>query len=80
LYTHIEQAPNPNSRVTLDAEKDVLGVPRAKLHWELTPLEKTSVRKIYELIGLEMGKAGNGRVKLMDYLKDANDYSWPDFT
>ncbi len=80
LYTRIEQAPNPDSRVTLDAEKDSLGVPRAKLHWELTPLEKTSIRKIYELIGQEMGKAGNGRVKLMDYLKDANDNSWPEFT
>ena len=80
LYTRIEQAPNPNSRITLDTEKDSLGMPRATLHWELTPLEKTSIRKIYELIGQEMGKAGNGRVKLMDYLKDANDYSWPEFT
>jgi len=80
LFTRIEQAPNPNSRVTLDTEKDALGMPRTSLHWELTPLEKTSIRKIYELIGQEMGKAGNGRVKLMDYLKDANDYSWPEIT
>jgi choline dehydrogenase-like flavoprotein len=80
LYTRIEQAPNPNSRVTLDTEKDSLGMPRANLHWELTPLEKHSLRKIYELIGQEMGKAGNGRVRLMDYLKDPNDHSWPEFT
>jgi GMC oxidoreductase len=79
LYTRIEQAPNPNSRVTLDTEKDSLGMPRATLHWELTPLEKTSIRKIYELIGEQMGKSGLGRVQLMDYLKDAHDYSWPEF-
>ena len=80
LFTRIEQAPNPNSRVTLAAEKDALGMPRASLHWELTPLEKHSIRKIYELIGQEMGKAGKGRVRLMDYLKDPNDHSWPEFT
>lgn len=47
LSTRIEQAPNPNSRITLGGEKDELGVPRANLRWELTPLNKYSVRKIY---------------------------------
>ncbi len=80
LFTRIEQAPNPNSRVTLDTEKDELGVPRAVLHWELTPLEKRSIRKIYELIGQQSGISGKGRVKLLNYLQDENDNSWPDFT
>jgi choline dehydrogenase-like flavoprotein len=80
LFTRIEQAPNPNSRVTLDSEKDGLGVPRASLHWELTPLEKRSIRKIFELLGQEVGRAGVGRVKLMDYLLDKNEHSWPSFT
>jgi choline dehydrogenase-like flavoprotein len=80
LFTRIEQAPNPESRVTLDTEKDGLGVPRASLHWELTSFEKRSLRKIYELLGQEVGRAGVGRVKLMDYLQDKNDNSWPSFT
>ena len=80
LFTRIEQAPNPESRVTLDSEKDGLGVPRASLHWELTSFEKRSLRKIYELLGQEVGRAGVGRVKLMDYLRDRNDNSWPSFT
>jgi len=80
LFTRIEQAPNPNSRVTLDTEKDSLGMPRAMLNWDLTPLEKRSIRKIYELLGQEVGKAGVGRVKLMDYLWDEKDYTWPSFT
>jgi choline dehydrogenase-like flavoprotein len=36
LTTRQEQAPNPDSRVTLSTEKDALGVPRARLDWRLT--------------------------------------------
>jgi choline dehydrogenase-like flavoprotein len=80
LFTRIEQAPNPNSRITLDREQDAFGMPRANLHWELTSLEKRSIRKIYELIGQQVGLAGMARVRLMEYLQDENDQSWPPFT
>jgi choline dehydrogenase-like flavoprotein len=80
LFTRIEQAPNPNSRVTLDSEKDGLGVPRATLHWELTAFEKRSLRTMYELLGRELGRAAVGRVKMMEFLTDKNDNSWPSFT
>jgi choline dehydrogenase-like flavoprotein len=80
LFTRIEQAPNPASRVTLDTEKDSLGVPRASLNWELTAIEKRSIRKIHELLGQQVGRAGVGRVKMMDYLQDEKDMSWPSFT
>lgn len=80
LFTRIEQAPNPDSRVTLDAATDALGVPRAMLHWVLTPLEKRSIREIYKLIGTELGITKKGRVRLMEYLRDENDSSWPEFT
>lgn len=77
LNTRIEQAPNRNSRITIGSEKDELGVPRANLHWQLTNLDKRSIRKIYHLIGQQFGIAGIGRVKLMEYLQDENDNSWP---
>lgn len=80
LFTRIEQAPNPESRITLEAEKDSLGVPRATLHWVLTPLEKRSIRKIHELLGQQVGVAGVGRVRMMEYLQNENDNSWPEFT
>ena len=80
LFTRIEQAPNPNSRITLDTETDALGVPRAMLHWELTPLEKRSIRTIYELIGQQLGLVSKGRVRLMEYLQDEHDNTWPEFT
>lgn len=80
LFTRIEQSPNPSSRITLDNEVDALGVPRSHLHWELTSLEKRSIRKIYELIGQAAGKDGTGRVRMMEYLHDENDMSWPKLT
>jgi len=76
----LEQAPNPNSRVTLSEEKDELGVPRSVLHWELTDLDKRSIRVINQLIGLQAGITGFARVRLKDFLCDENDYSWPEDT
>ncbi len=80
LRTRMEQAPNPNSRIFLDQEKDTLGMQRANLNWVLTSFEKRSIRKIYEIIGQQVGIADIGRVKLLDYLQDENDESWPEFT
>jgi len=80
LFTRIEQAPNPDSRVTLDNEVDALGMPRAMLHWVLTPLEKRSIREIYKLIGKELAIIDKGRVRLLEYLRDENDNTWPEFT
>lgn len=80
LYLRMEQAPNPSCRVTLDTEKDELGMPRSQLHWELTPQEKRSIRKIHELIGRQVGIAGIGRLKLLEYLHDEKDETWPSFT
>lgn len=80
LFTRIEQAPNPDSRITLDRDKDALGMNRSHLHWSFTELEKRSIRTIHELIGREAGRAGLGRVRLLEYLHDEKDASWPDFT
>jgi len=80
LFTRMEQAPNPNSRVTLDSEKDALGMARANLHWELTPMEKNSLRNINTVIGQEVGRVSMGRVKMYDYLQNENDQTWPSFT
>jgi choline dehydrogenase-like flavoprotein len=80
LYTRIEQAPNPASRVVLSEEKDSLGVPRANLNWAMLPIDKKTVRKLNELIGQQVGIAGIGRVKLADFLLDEKDESMPNFT
>jgi choline dehydrogenase-like flavoprotein len=73
----LEQAPNPLSRVTLDTEKDELGVPRAALHWAFTSLEKRSIRILYKLLGQQVGIAGIGRVKMDEDLADESSDSMP---
>lgn len=80
LQTRIEQAPNPDSRVTIGEETDELGMPLANLHWKLTDLDKRSIRRINEIIGEQMGIAGLGRIKLREFLRDENDMSWPEGT
>ncbi len=50
------------------------------LHWELTPLEKHSLRGIHKIIGEQIGITEAGRVRLMEYLRDENDNTWPEFT
>ncbi len=57
-----------------------MGVPRAKLHWQLSMLEKRSIRKMYEIIGQQVGQSGFGRVRMLEYLEDENDDTWPSFT
>jgi choline dehydrogenase-like flavoprotein len=78
LQTRLEQAPNPDSRITLGDERDAFDVPLANLHWKLTDLDKRSVRRINEIIGEEAGKAGFGRLRISEAFRDKNDMSWPD--
>lgn len=80
LNARLEQAPNPNSRITLNAEKDVLGVPKAHLHWEIGGKEKESLRKMCVLLGQAFGKSGLGRVRLNDYLRSPLDLAFPNNT
>jgi choline dehydrogenase-like flavoprotein len=79
LFTRQEQAPNPDSRITLSDEKDDLGVPRVQLDWRLTELDKRSIRRFYEILGQEIGRSGLGRLQLADWLIDPSDKSWPTF-
>jgi choline dehydrogenase-like flavoprotein len=78
LATRMEQSPNPDSRVTLSTEKDALGMPRVRLDWRLTALEKRSIRVLHELLGHEVGRTGIGRLQFREWLLDADEV-WPPF-
>ena len=77
LHTRQEQAPNPASRVTISRERDALGVPRARLDWRLTALDRRSFRAFYEVLGRELGRAGVGRVRMLDWVTSPDDAPWP---
>jgi len=53
-------------------------MPRAKLDWRLTELDKRSMRTFYQLLGREMGRTGTGRVQIRDWLL-SDDRTWPSF-
>ncbi|MCC7267831.1 MAG: GMC family oxidoreductase [Caulobacteraceae bacterium] len=66
-----EQAPNPDSRVTLDpASRDALGMPRGRLHWATSPLDKRSVALTMQALDGELRRLGLGRVELSPWLAD----------
>jgi choline dehydrogenase-like flavoprotein len=68
-----EQAPNPDSRVTLSEERDALGQQRARLDWRLTETDKLSLNRIVHALAEEFGVLGLGR--LHPALSD--DGTWP---
>ncbi len=75
VYAHLEQAPDPENRVTLDDEKDALGLPRARLAWHVGELERRTAERCARLLGEELGRLGVGRVRVDDWLL-AEDPSW----
>lgn len=77
LLTRQEQAPNPSSRVTLSTERDPLGMPRTRLEWRLTELDRRSFRDFYEELGRELGRAGVGRLRMRDWVMQPPDAAWP---
>ncbi len=74
LGSHIEQAPNPDSRVTLTSDRDRLGMRRPALAWRFGELEREALRRANILFGEEIGRAGLGRVRVLD---DQSESGWP---
>lgn len=73
LATRIDPLPDRDSRVTLGTERDPIGMRRVELHWALSPLDKWSAIRTLEILGMELGHAGVGRVRV---LIDDGD-AWP---
>jgi choline dehydrogenase-like flavoprotein len=53
-----EQSPNPDSRVMLDDSVDAFGMPRARLHWQLTARDWESFDRAQSLWRRELTTAG----------------------
>jgi choline dehydrogenase-like flavoprotein len=53
-----EQAPNPESRVVLERERDALGMNKVRLDWRLTEQDLDSVRRARQILDREWIFAG----------------------
>ena len=68
-----EQAPNPDSRVSLSTQRDALNLPRIKLNWRLTDQDRLSFYRHLEALALEFGAMGIGRLRM----RIADPTQWP---
>lgn len=76
LYIMTEQAPNPDSRVTLSRNKDCLGLEKACVDWRLLPIDKRSILHLVQDIRSEFKRLGIGDIRPDDWLT-VDDHSWP---
>lgn len=66
-----EQAPNPDSRITLSAERDRLGLNQVKLDWRLSEIDKYTIERSQQLIASELNCCGQPQHELTD-----NNIAW----
>ncbi|HET8726759.1 MAG TPA: GMC family oxidoreductase [Alphaproteobacteria bacterium] len=76
LRTDIEQAPNPDSRVTLSDDRDALGQRRVHLDWRLTDLDRRTARVFTRTVLTEFARLGLARGRIEPWLEDdQNDWT-----
>ena len=64
LDFHAEQQPNPQSRISLTAARDVLGMPRLNVDWRYTPGDVDTVRRSIALLAEDFRRQ---RIGSFDY-------------
>lgn len=77
LVIELEQAPDPDSRITLGEERDALGLRQPLLDWRLGTAERRTAALFATEIAREFGRRGWGRVRRAAWL-DAPGAAWPD--
>lgn len=68
IVADLEQAPNPDSRVTLSDERDPLGMKRAKVDWRISEIERTTARYFNSFISDELKHLGLGQTDASAWL------------
>jgi choline dehydrogenase-like flavoprotein len=72
LQTHAEQAPNPESRITLSDRSDVLGLKIAQIDWRLTDLDRRTAEVMIETLQAGWSKFNQAHVSPVDWLTDTH--------
>jgi choline dehydrogenase-like flavoprotein len=76
LDVSAEQAPNPESRVTLADTRDALGNRQARLTWKLSETDWVTIRRSLMIVARQMGVERLGRIQITFDESDA----WPEQT
>jgi choline dehydrogenase-like flavoprotein len=75
LESKPEQAPNPDSRVTLDDARDPFGLRRVKLDWRTMPIDRRTAVRSEEIVDAELRRLGIGSLAR---LPPSEIEGWPD--
>ena len=70
LVLRAEQAPSPDSRVTLGSEVDSTGMPRVKLDWRLNEQDVRTAAELVRAVGRAFESRNLGKVDVADWLAD----------
>ena len=70
LVGYFEQAPNPDSRITLGDDTDAFGQRKVNVDWRLTSLDRETYRSSAMVFGEEIARAGNARFELEPWLEE----------
>ncbi|MEP0075132.1 MAG: GMC family oxidoreductase [Parasphingorhabdus sp.] len=67
-----EQAPNPDSRIMLGNGTDRLGTRQVALNWQLSEIDKHSVKVLMDTVGSEYRRLGWGDVTASSWLSETS--------
>lgn len=70
LVLRAEQAPNPDSRVTLGTSVDAIGMPRVQLDWRMQSQDVESAAALVDALGRQAAAGGVGKVESAPWLHD----------
>ncbi len=68
ISSMLEQCPNPESRVTLKADVDALGLRKVNLHWAINDTDRRSIRTLAMELAKELARLDAARVQLSDFI------------
>lgn len=74
LGVSLETAPNPESRVSLSARRDFLGLPRLHVNWQTTRQDVDSFERFRALLLAGLGRAG---VSFEEQQHALDGFGWP---
>ena len=69
----LEQAPNRDSRVTLDSANDALGVPKVVTDWRIDGLTKRTAVEFTKQVAVTIQSMGLGRVRLEPWISESTE-------
>ena len=74
----MEQEPTTNSYIGLSAQKDIFGIPKAKINWEISSKTWASVNAIAQFLKNEFGRLGLGDLTIYPHITPNTD-NWADY-